>query len=695
MRGPLLLVVVAGALCAGTTYIGDAREYHIAQTVTDAAGNSYVTGSRPLPGPYGGPAVSDVFVMKVDPSGRQVWLATFGGKGRDAGRALALDGSGNVFVAGSTDSSNWPLRNPLQANSSERGFTGFLMKLSPDGSQVLFSTYLGGSSTTEIDALATDAEGNCYAAGSTTSSDYPVTPGLPAGSVSYSVPIVSGAFLTKISAAGDRIVYSTVIAGSALACTGGSSCFLATRYTSAEAVGVDAAGNAYVAANTNTTDISGTPSALLSRGSGAFVFAVNAAGTAMQFLTFFTSRTYYPIGMTASGVRAMVVDPSGNSYLAGSTTDTLFPVTPGALQGTLWGNPPETPYQAPPSDGFLAKLRPDGRTLEWSTYLGRGGDDYVTALALAPGGFVWFSGTTNSTDFPNAEGWTTGPEFVSALDPAAMMLTHSARFPTGSAAQAITADSGGTVRYAGFDGFLTSFVSGEALTPGVFGIGNGAGGLLTGRLSPGEVISLYGPGIGPSTAAVAAPVDGVFPTTLGGIRVLIDGIAAPLLYVSTNQINCVAPSALTPRDVVKVSVSGGAETLPDYRVGVVDTTPEVFFNSAGATAVLNEDGTWNGTGNAAKPGSVVSVWLTGAGAGPGPDGHIVNGADTSYACCTVNGGSIEVLYVGPAPGLISGVWQLNFRVPPLGEGYTEPVFYNITISAHGADTAPFGLWVAR
>src|SRR5271157_1717072 len=131
---------------------------------------------------------------------------------------VAVDAAGNIYVAGSTSSPDFPLHNAFQSTPGP----GFVVKLSADGSQLLYSTYFPDS----INALAVDSAGAVYLAGTTWLTTFPVTPGLPAGFVSlYSIPIKVGAFLTKLSADGSHIVYSTVLSGSSVDCGAGSSCF--------------------------------------------------------------------------------------------------------------------------------------------------------------------------------------------------------------------------------------------------------------------------------------------------------------------------------------------------------------------------------------------------------------------------------------------------------------------------------------
>jgi hypothetical protein len=269
-----------------------------------------------------------MFVMRLDAAGKITLFATLSGKATDQPNDLAVDPAGNLYLAGATNSVLLPLHNPLQSTPGP----GFVVKFNPDATQLLFSTYFPAA----IQALALDTAGNVYVTGSTYSAAFPVTPGLPAGTVTPpgSINATSAAFVTKISATGDRILYSARISGHQKNCGAGSSCFLSSRYTTGTAIAVDAAGNAYLAGNTDTADLPTTAGALLAQGTGAFVAKVNAAGTSLVYLTYL-GPGYQPISPNtnpANFVSGIAADAAGNVYVTGFTFDDAFPVTAGAWQ---------------------------------------------------------------------------------------------------------------------------------------------------------------------------------------------------------------------------------------------------------------------------------------------------------------------------------------------------------------------------
>ncbi|HTQ55148.1 MAG TPA: SBBP repeat-containing protein [Bryobacteraceae bacterium] len=644
----------------------------------DAAGDTYVTGSRAIATPVGNWPITDVFVTKLDLAGNPTLLATFSGKGTDQGNGIALDPAGNIYIVGNTTSPDFPLRNPIQSASNPRG-TGFLVKMTPDGS-VLYSTYLGGTlAFSALHSVATDASGNAYVTGQTYASDYQHTAGLPADGVFFygAGGPISGDFFAKVSAGG-TLVYAGVLASGEHDCGGGSTCFLGPVSNSGSAIAVDTSGNAYLAGFAGGMDLPASPGALLARGLGAFVARINAAGTGLDYLTYLATANFIP-GVAPSSnpgtlLNAIAVDGQGNAYITGATSDPQFPVTPSAFQTSL-GSPlgPGYPLQEPGSNAFVSKLNPTGTAMIWSTYLGGTGSDTGYAMAPDAAGNVWVSGTTQSPNFPKASGFPGGTEFLAELDATGSSLLYSSLSPADTVAQALAVDSGGTVHFAGATGGVSAFSPGSApgqtAAPWLFGIANSAGGALAGRIAPGELFSIYGLNFGPATPLTATfDAAGFLPTTLGGVQVNVNGIRAPLLYVSATQINAVAPVELTP-EAVTLALSAA----PDFRTMVVPADPQVFG------VAINQDGTLNSQTNPAKPGSIVSVWATGSGYFPGNDGQSATAADEfcqSEGYCAVfddSGVQLATPYIGAAPDVVNGVIQINFQVSASQSYYLEVI----------------------
>ena len=200
---------VASVAADYATYIGDAYKYSVSAIASDANGNTYVTGSRAVAVSASSQGwLNDIFVSKLDPDGNLTLLATLSGKGSDQAFGIALDPSGNIYIVGSTSSPDFPLHHPLQSTAYQGSETGFLVKLSADGT-ILYSTYLGGTTGySTMNAVVADAGGNAYVTGKTFASDYQHTTGLPAGFTAMGPGGVSAAFFAKISAAGDKPLWN-------------------------------------------------------------------------------------------------------------------------------------------------------------------------------------------------------------------------------------------------------------------------------------------------------------------------------------------------------------------------------------------------------------------------------------------------------------------------------------------------------
>ncbi|HVN03777.1 MAG TPA: SBBP repeat-containing protein [Bryobacteraceae bacterium] len=686
MRLAALTIVCVGAVtvhaASYTTYIGDVSQYQVTAIATDAAGNAYVAGSRLIGGssqPFYS-AASDVFVSKVDSSGNLTLLATFSGKGSDRANGIAVDPTGNIYIAGSTTSPDFPLRNALQsvpqaATAGTQLGTGFVMKLDSNG-DIVYSTYLGGTlGWSALYGVAADAEGNAYVTGTTAAPDYPHSAGMPAGTVYPDLLSgLSGAFFAKINPSGGEILYGGALTAPVHECEGGSSCFLSSVGATGAAIAVDAAGNAYIAGNTNGGGLPATSGVLQTSGTGAFVAKVNAAGTDMVYVTYLASGTQLPgLGTEATdGVAAIAADDKGNAYLAGTTQDSAFPVTAGAFQTAIAGTP--SPNALPAADAFVAKLNATGSAMVWATLLGGSGSDEGRTIAVDGNGNVWVSGTTQSTDFPSKVPVSpNGGEFLAELNSTGTALSYGALFPSNTVAAALALGPNSTLLTAGTTGLISEFpvdsAPGLTSAPWMFGVANAAGGPLGGRFAPAELISIYGLHLGPATPVTAAfDAAGFLPATLGGIQVMISGIAAPLLYVSGTQINAVAPKELTPGAAIALQITANGVALPDFRVMVDAADPQVF-QSGGSAAAINQDGTVNSQANPAPVGSYVQVWATGTGLDPDRDGQMATAANEFCSqwllYCVVyqeDGTVANVYYSGAAPGTVTGVIQINFQV---------------------------------
>jgi uncharacterized protein (TIGR03437 family) len=323
------------------------------------------------------------------------------------------------------------------------------------------------------------------------------------------------------------------------------------------------------------------------------------------------------------------------------------------------------------------KLSPDGRSILYSTYFG-------------------------------------GTAFLAQINPAGSKLTYSALYPSGTVGQSVTVDSSGLVHFAGSAGIISSIAP---ASPGmtIFDFQNAAGGNVTAQISPAELIAIYGPAIGPFTAATAKPVNGSYPTTLSGVEVAINGVNIPLLYVSSNQISAVAPMELAANMAATIHVTNGTNVSADYAAWIITSTPHAF------APTINQDGTVNSQSNPAHGGSIVTFSATGwqSSFAPLTDGQEATGADDAcleqcqasasyfqlpicvgfcFARPAIGPGitiTATVQYGGAAPTLVAGITQFNVQLgtPPASSG--TPVFnVSVTSGATGVSVSQ-GVWIAH
>ncbi|MDE2149501.1 MAG: SBBP repeat-containing protein [Gammaproteobacteria bacterium] len=371
-----------------STYLGGSRGDAARGIAVDASGNAYVVGDTasddfPTANPLqanrkvaaGNEFAPDAFIAKLNADGSALVYSTYlGGSGVESGNAIAVDSGGDVYIAGNTNSTDFPTVNPFQselkvATDPLHTLDGFVAKLDAGGSALLYSTYLGGSDLDGIQSIAVDSSGDAYVAGGTFSDDFPTVNPLQATKAG----IRSSAFVAKLDAAGSAPLYSTYLGGNG------------SDFDGAVGIAVDGGGNAYVLGETSATDFPTTANALQPDNAGgfdAFVSKLNSDGSALVYSTYLGSSG-------DDSPAAIAVDPSGNAYVLGATATSDFP-TVNPLQANLAGG----------NDAFIARLNADGSALTFSTFLGGSGDDVGNAVAVDTGGNIYIVGTTDSTDFP-------------------------------------------------------------------------------------------------------------------------------------------------------------------------------------------------------------------------------------------------------------------------------------------------------
>jgi hypothetical protein len=390
-----------------STYLGGGSTDAAYAIAVDGSGNAYVTGSTystdfPLKNPiqsYAG--AEDIFVTKINTAGAALfWSIYLGGSGSDIGTGIQVDSSGNVYVAGHTTSIDFPTQTPYQG-ANAGSWDVFVTKINAAGNTLLYSTYLGGTNEDSNPRIAIDSSRNVYLAGQTNSANYPIRNPFQRthGGGTYD------AFVTKLNTAGSALVYSTYLGGSG-----------DEEY---DRIAIDSKGCAYVAGRTSSTNFPTKTPFQAARGGGTYdgyVTKFTAAGSALMYSS-------YLGGTGDDGVMGIAVDSLGNAYVAGSTDSLAFPR--------------KNPFQIVKnggSDAFVTKINPAGTALVYSTYLGGNSTDWVNDIAVDGAGYAYVTGNTWSWDFPTKNPYqaahagyavNNADSFVSKLSPAGNVLLYS------------------------------------------------------------------------------------------------------------------------------------------------------------------------------------------------------------------------------------------------------------------------------
>jgi hypothetical protein len=369
----------------------------------------------------------DGFAIKFSPNGKSIlWYAYIGGTGNTSASAIAVDGSGNVYLAGNTSAFDFPVKKPFQPQFGGGYNDAYFAKISSDGLSVLYASYLGGENEDTAQSIAVDSSGNAYVAGYTHSHQFPVKNSLqsygggqdgfltevsPTGSVVFStylggsgddyilalsmdgsgamyvtghtasndyplkggMPSLPGAtlFLTKLVPTGPQIVYSTLLSGSI-----------------GFGVGADSNGNAYVSGVTDDGFIVKDPFQPNYGGQGdAFLLKVDAAGANIIFATYLGGSA-----LEYQSLNSLALDQAGNVFITGFTYSEDFPLKY-SLQPFVSGN---SQYK---TNVFVAEFSASG-SLIYSTLFGGHGDNRGSSLTVDSNDNVYVTGLVAATDFP-------------------------------------------------------------------------------------------------------------------------------------------------------------------------------------------------------------------------------------------------------------------------------------------------------
>jgi hypothetical protein len=330
---------------------------------------------------FGG--IQDAFLTEMKANGSALVYSTYiGGTGTDFGAGVALDLSGNAYVTGSTNSTDFPVQNPLQLGNAGL-YDAFVTEVNPTGA-LEYSTYLGGSETDNATGIAVDSSGNVYICGYTYSSNFPTQS-------AYQSTLAGGSdiFVTKFLPGSSALLFSTYLGGSS--------------NDQALAMAVDSNGNIYLTGDTQSTNFPVTPNAYQSTLQGtenAFVTKFAPDASTLVYSTLFG-------GSGTDQASAMALDSTGNVYITGFTQSSNFPLLASTqnVLGTSGAGTCESTnlVNLPPNylcaDAFVARLAPSGIPV-YSSYLGGSNTDTGQGIAVNSSGVAYVVGQTFSSNFP-------------------------------------------------------------------------------------------------------------------------------------------------------------------------------------------------------------------------------------------------------------------------------------------------------
>jgi uncharacterized protein (TIGR03437 family) len=421
------------------------------------------------------------------------------------------------------------------------------------------------------------------------------------------------------------------------------------QLSSPSGVAVDNVGNLYIADTANhrirKVTAGGTITTLAGNGTAGYTGDGGQAAAA---------ELASPMGLA--------VDSAGNVYLADTPNYAVRKISASGVIATVVGIAPVALVYPPVS----VALGPDGDLFIAGDRIRRVRPDGVVDTA-AGWGQVYLLGQSGS---PAAvlDGL---PAFLEPLSPQGISVDSSGNL--------YIADSGGGRLLKG-NVLRSSSGPPQLLSRAVVNAAN----LLPSPVAPGELVTLFGADLGPAAGAYARPdASGRFATNLAGVRVLFDRVPAPVLYAQTYQVNAIVPFSVTPGATIEVRVEYNGTQSTAARIAIAEAAPAIFTLDApsprgGRAAALNQDGTINSPENPAPVGSILTLYVTGAGVmQPAiPDGQVVTITNARLALPVFvsfyGGGTAEILYAGPAPGIVAGVLQINVRVPDvLCHGYWQ------------------------
>jgi uncharacterized protein (TIGR03437 family) len=584
---------------------------------------------------------------------------------------------------------------------------GLIAELDSTGTRLLYSGLFGGSSSggyTNINVITFDSDGNLYLGGYTSQPDFPLTAGSfmsqfgtapPAPGCTWSGAPPYG-FVAKLTPASQgaqpyTLVYSTLLGGQVL--PPGPCGF--SPISAVTALSVDASGVVTAAGVTQTTDFPVTAGAYQTQYQGetndgnVFITRLNAKGSGLVWSTLIGAPSAIAYdNMVVSGV---AVDSAGNVVVTGSTNVPSLPVTAVALQPQFAG--PQTEEELG-TNGFVAKVDSTGSHLLFSTYYGM--DTNLSAPRLDGQGNIWFTASVSDpSSVPlQPHSLSLGGSLIAELAPDGSAVLFSELLPTGVAGQDLVLNPDGSLTAIGpsqtaelnlRSGFALHLPRGAPTGLTLLGVADSAASVVTDEVAPGEFVSIYGTGLGPSTGAAAqAGSNGTIGTAIGGTEVSINGLRAPLLYAADGQINALVPYEIAGAQQVSLTVTTSLGTSQTGPLHVMAALPNIF-------AVLNPDGSANSYLNPAPAGALVTFLVSGAGVlNSGlPDGTVASSPAPapmlpvfvdflydlpSITVPIIGQQSITPAYAAGVPGTVINLLRIDTNVPALGAAAVPVTF---------------------
>ncbi len=642
------------------------------QTLTaltaDSSGNLIATGTNP----------HGAFVLKLDNSGNLIFTRSEIGS---YPFGVAADTNDDVYWIGAagTPAFPFPFTNNVLGAPPSGSLPGFVVKLHGTDGSIMWAAAIGAMMP---DTITIASDGSVVVTGVANSTSGLTSPGAwEAPTVAPAMPVE----IVKLSPGG-ALTFAATYGGNTtdgpipiLPCETLLFLNLSCPRTQATAVLSDSQNHIWVTGYTNTTDLPLTSTALKTTCAcaddsvDAWLADFSADGSQLLYGSYLQTNSIEPA--RGGSISAAAMDASGRIWLGGSTSVS-------SAAGGAQAN----------AAGFVMRYDPSAN--QTADELLVGNNAYVGNIVAGTDGVTGSDATAIFTVIPFS--------FIAGapnLSSASVVMwggspsPDSISLPANAVGTGLAINSSGSFVVAGAASVATVLQSAVEAPPNVMPpniaavTGSATTGVASGQVSPGEIITIWGAHLGPPAPIVAQPSGqpAAWPTTLGGVQVLVGGVAAPLLYVSDEQINAIIPFGVAQNTTTLIVTSNGSASN-SARLGVVEATPGVFtygstWQNEPLAAALNQDGRINTASNPAAPGSIVSVFATGLGAltPQPPDGSLIIGPvlPTLAAPVLVGSGAqfLEILYAGPAPDEVAGVMQVNFRLPSTVTGAPSIIMF--------------------